>query len=339
MAGCGIGVVGTGAYVPERVMSNAEVAGRAGVEPGWIEERTGVLRRHRAADRQAASDLAAEAVRRAVKDAGIGMNEVGLLVLATSTPDELGPSTACRTQALVGAERAVAFDVAAACSGWLFGARVAHNWLSAEADDSGRTGTGRYAVVVGVEVYSRFLNYADRATAVLFADGAAATVLGPVRGGFAPIWLGSDGTAAGDVLIPAGGSRCPATPGTVADGRHTVHMDGRAVRDFIVHIFETASREALARSGLQAAEVDVLVTHQPNPALLRRVAGEAGFTEQQLVVAGDEVGNIGAASLPYALTRADQQGRIPPGGRVLLVGFGAGLTWGSTVLTWRGAVA
>ncbi|WP_307782058.1 ketoacyl-ACP synthase III [Streptomyces sp. MBT65] len=326
-----IGVLATGTCLPERILTNDEVADAAGVDPGWIVRRTGVLRRHVAEPEQAASDLAAEAVRKALTAAGLPASALGLLVLATSTPDELGPSTACRVQALVGADRAVAFDVAAACSGWLFAARVAHDWL--------RSGSGeRYAAVVGVEVYSRFVDPADRATAVLFADGAAATILGPVPGGtgFAPIRLGSDG-GAGDVLIPAGGSRLPASPGTLAAGRHKVHMDGRAVRDFILRIFPEVLGDALDRSGLRLTDVDLLVSHQPNPLLLRRAAVDAGVPEERVVIVGHEVGNIGAASIPYALATADRDGRLRTGSRVLVTAFGAGLTWGSTVLTWTRA--
>ncbi|WP_405881545.1 beta-ketoacyl-ACP synthase 3 [Streptomyces sp. NBC_00169] len=324
-----IGVLATGSCLPERILTNDEVAEAACVDPDWIVQRTGVLRRHIAAPEQAASDLAAEAVRKALTAAGLPASALGLLVLATSTPDELGPSTACRVQALVGADNAVAFDVAAACSGWLFAARVARDWL--------RSGTGeRYAAVVGVEVYSRFVDPADRATAVLFADGAAATILGPVPPGtgFAPIRLGSDGTGAGDVLIPAGGSRLPASPQTVAEGRHKVHMDGRVVRDFILRIFPKVLGDALNRNGLRLADVDLLVSHQPNPLLLRRAAAEAGLPEDRVVIVGHEVGNIGAASLPYALAGADSDGRLRTGSRVLVTAFGAGLTWGSTILTW-----
>ncbi|WP_405836756.1 beta-ketoacyl-ACP synthase 3 [Streptomyces sp. NBC_01518] len=327
-----IGVLATGTCLPERVLTNDEVAEAAGVDPDWIVQRTGVLRRHVAEPGQAASDLAAEAVRKALTAAGLPASALGLLVLATSTPDELGPSTACRVQALVGADRAVAFDVAAACSGWLFAARVAHDWL--------RSGTGeRYAAVVGVEVYSRFVDPADRATAVLFADGAAATILGPVQGGkgFAPIRLGSDGTAAGDVLIPAGGSRLPASPQTLADRRHKVHMDGRAVRDFILRIFPKLLGDALHRNGLRLTDIDLLISHQPNPLLLRRAAADAGVPEDRVVIIGHEVGNIGAASIPYALASADHDGRLRAGSRVLVTAFGAGLTWGSTVLTWTRA--
>ncbi|MGR3867421.1 beta-ketoacyl-ACP synthase 3 [Streptomyces graminifolii] len=326
-----IGVLATGSCLPEGILTNDEVAEAAGVDPDWIVQRTGVLRRHIAAPEQAASDLAAEAVRKALTAAGLPASALGLLVLATSTPDELGPSTACRVQALVGADNAVAFDVAAACSGWLFAARVARDWL--------RSGTGeRYAAVVGVEVYSRFVDPADRATAVLFADGAAATILGPVPPGtgFAPIRLGSDGTGAGDVLIPAGGSRLPASPQTLAEGRHKVHMDGRVVRDFILRIFPEVLGDALNRNGLRLADVDLLVSHQPNPLLLRRAAADAGLPEDRVVIVGHEVGNIGAASLPYALAGADRDGRLSTGSRVLVTAFGAGLTWGSTVLTWTG---
>ena len=327
-----IGVLATGTCLPERILTNDEVAEAAGVDPEWIVQRTGVLRRHIAEPAQAASDLAAEAVRKALTAAGLPASALGLLILATSTPDELGPSTACRVQALVGADQAVAFDVAAACSGWLFAARVAHDWL--------RSGTGeRYAAVVGVEVYSRFVDPADRATAVLFADGAAATILGPVQGGkgFASIRLGSDGTAAGDVLIPAGGSRLPASPQTLADRRHKVHMDGKAVRDFILRIFPKVLGDALTRNGLRLTDIDLLISHQPNPLLLRRAALDAGVPEDRVVIVGHETGNIGAASIPYALATADHDNRLRPGSRVLVTAFGAGLTWGSTVLTWTRA--
>jgi 3-oxoacyl-(acyl-carrier-protein) synthase III len=325
-----VGVLGTGSYLPPGVRGNDEVAAASGVSAQWILERTGVRRRHVAEPGAAASDLAAEAVRRAVADAGLTAADLDLIVLATSGPDELGPSTACRVQAAIGARRAVAFDVTAACSGWLFGARVARDYLSND------TNGARYAVVVGCEVYSRFVDRADRATAVLFADGAAAAVLGPVPAGlgFAPIVLGSDGTHAGDVLVPAGGSRRPASAQTLADGGHKIHMDGRAVRDFILEIFPRAAREALDREGLGPEDIDAVITHQPNPLLLRRVCEQAGFPAERLVVIGDEAGNIGAGSLPYALAEAAATGRLRPGSRALLVAFGAGLTWGSTVLTW-----
>ncbi|GAB2703704.1 3-oxoacyl-ACP synthase III family protein [Nocardia thraciensis] len=324
-----IGVLGVGGFVPDRVRTNEEVAARAGVSARWIAERTGVRRRHVAEPGQAASDLARAAVGRALSAARLGPDDLDLLVLATSTPDELGPSTACRVQAQLNASRAVAFDVSAACSGWLFGTRVAVDWLRAE-------GQGSVAAVVGVEAYSHFLNASDRATASLFGDGAGATILGSVApgSGFGRIELGSDGRHAGDVLIPAGGSRHPATAETVSGGQHSIHMDGRAVREFILEVFPKLAHEALERSGLAASEIDVVVAHQPNPLLLQQACSQAGLDTDRLVIIGDDVGNIGAASVPYALAAAEADGRLSLGDRILIVGFGAGLTWGSTVLTW-----
>lgn len=326
-----IGVLGTGSFVPPRIRSNAEVAEAANVTPEWILERTGVRRRHVVEPGTACSDLAAEAVRRAVRRAGLTIDELDLIVLATSGPDVLGPATACRVQALLGARKAVALDVTAACTGWLFGSRIAYDWL--------RAGTGeRYAAVVGCEVYSPFIDPTDRATAVLFADGAAAAVLGPVPpgSGFTPIVLGSDGTHFDDVLIPAGGSRAPASAETLATGGHNVFMDGKAVRSFILDAFPKIVADTLDREGLTLDDIDLVLTHQPNPALLRRACQESGIPLDKLVVVGDQVGNIGAGSLPYALAEADASGRLRPGSRALVVGFGAGMTWGSTILTWSG---
>jgi 3-oxoacyl-[acyl-carrier-protein] synthase-3 len=324
-----IGVLGTGSCVPPRVLENAEVAAAANVTPEWIVQRTGVRRRHVVDPGVASSDLAAEAVDRAVRRAGLTVSELDLIVLATSGPDVLGPASACRVQALLGAHRAVAMDVSAACTGWLFGSRIAYDYL--------RAGTGeRYAAVVGVEVYSHFIDPTNRGTAVLFGDGAAAAVLGPVPPGrgFTPIVLGSDGTHFDDVLVPAGGSRHPATLETLESGAHNIHMDGRAVRDFILQIFPKLVAETLDREGLTLDEIDVVLTHQPNPALLREACKQAGIPLEKLIVVGDEVGNIGAGSLPYALAEADASGRLHRGSRALVIGFGAGLTWGSTVLTW-----
>ncbi|MEU7164435.1 3-oxoacyl-[acyl-carrier-protein] synthase III C-terminal domain-containing protein, partial [Streptomyces morookaense] len=179
----------------------------------------------------------------------------------------------------------------------------------------------------------------DRGTAVLFADGAAAAVLGPVPdgGGFADFALGSDGTLAHHVLIPAGGSRMPAGADTVDGRKHRIHMDGRAVRDFIAGIFPRLVAECLTRNRLRLDDIDVFIAHQPNPVLLRGLGDRIGIPPERLVIVGDEVGNIGAASAPYALATAAARGLLPPGGRILLTVFGAGVTWGSALLTWTGA--
>ncbi|KPI29305.1 3-oxoacyl-(acyl-carrier-protein) synthase 3 [Actinobacteria bacterium OK074] len=329
-----IGVLGAGTYLPPRVRTNEEVAREAGVTAEWIGQRTGVLVRHVAGPDQAASDLAAHAVEAAAAAAGIDVRELGLLICATATPDELGPSTACRIQSAIGAAHAVALDVAAACSGWLFGAKIACDWLSS-------TPGARYAAVVGVETFSKFLDHGDRATSVLFADGAAATILGPVGAaeGFAHFALGSDGTLADRVLIPAGGSRLPASADTLAQGGHHVRMDGRVVGGFITDVFPRLIAETLDRAQLTLDDIDFVVAHQPNPVLLRRVGAELGIPAGRLVVVGDEIGNIGAASTPYALAAAAGRYGLRAGDRVLLAVFGAGMTWGSALLTWSGGTA
>lgn len=326
-----IGVIGMGTYLARGRRTNAEVVESLDITPEWVAERTGVLTRYVAGPEEAASDLASAALCRAAAAADVDIADIDLLVCATSTPDELGPATACRVQAQTGARRAVALDVTAACSGWLFAAKVARDWLRADP-------TLRLAAVIGVEAYSKFLNPRDRGTAVLFGDGAAATILGPVdEGGFGSFRLGSDGRGAHHVLIPAGGSRRPASELTLREAGHTVHMDGRAVRDFIADVFPRLVEETLKENALELDDLDAVITHQPNPSLLRGIGERMGIPPGRLVITGDEVGNIGAASAPYALATAAGRGVLRAGDRVLVAVFGAGLTWGSTLLRWTGA--
>ncbi|MET8129524.1 ketoacyl-ACP synthase III [Streptomyces sp. NPDC005065] len=329
-----IGVIGAGGYLPERVRDNHEMSLLAGTSESWILERTGIRTRHVAAPHQAASDLAALAAVKALASAGIDAADLGLIIVTTTTPDELGPAIACRVQAELGAHRAVAFDVSGACSGYLFAARVAHDWLSA------RPGDG-YALIVGAEVYSRFLNHKDRATSVLFGDGAGATILGPVAEGtgFTDIEIRSDGTGADTVLIPAGGSRRPADRHTLADHGHHLQMNGRAVADFIRDVFPRSVKELLSRAGRELSDIDLVVPHQPNPKLLQTVAQDMGVTDQQLMLVGDRIGNIGGACVPFALAEAAASGRLVAGDQIMLAAFGAGLTWGTSLLGWSGTRA
>ncbi|MEU5117045.1 beta-ketoacyl-ACP synthase 3 [Streptomyces longwoodensis] len=329
--GPSIGVLGMGTYLPGDRRTNDQVVEALDVTPDWVTKRTGVRTRHTAGPEEAASDMAATALRRAAAAAAVDTEEIDVLICATSTPDELGPATACRVQAQTGARNAVALDVSAACSGWLFAAKVAHDWLRSDP-------TLRYAAVVGVEAYSKFLNPRDRGTAVLFGDGAAATLLGPVPdGGFSGFRLGSDGTGAHHVLIPAGGSRLPASQRTLREAGHTIHMDGRAVRDFITDVFPRLVENTLKDNSLELDNLDAVITHQPNPALLRAIGEQIGIPPGRLVITGNEVGNIGAASAPYALATAAQRGLLQTDHLVLVAVFGAGLTWGSTLLKWTGA--
>ena len=327
-----IGILGMGTYLPARVRTNEEIAPRVHVPPQWIEARTGIVERRVAAADEASSDMGAAAVRAACDAAGISPDELDLLVAATSTPDELGPATACRIQAQVGAWRATALDVTAACSGWLFATKVAHDWLRV-------TPGARHAAVVGVETYSKFINPNGRGTAVLFGDGAAAAVLGSVaeRAGFASFDLGSDGRGAHHVGIRSGGSREPASANTLAAGGHLIYMDGRVVRDFIVDAFPRMVDRALTRHQLGLLDIDAFICHQPNPVLLRDLGASLGIPADRLHIVGDRTGNIGAASAPFALADAALRGALRDGSRVLVCVFGAGLTWGSTLMTWTGA--
>lgn len=324
-----IGIIGTGSYLPARRRTNAEVAELAGVSAEWIAGRTGVLTRHAAAPDEAASDLGAAALKSALAAADLEAEQLDVIVVATSTPDELGPATACRVQALTGARHAVALDVTAACSGWLFGARVARDWLTCDS-------SARYAAVVGVEAYSKFVDPTDRATASLFGDGAAATLLGPVAEGqgFGAFTLGSDGRYADHAMIAAGGSRLPAP----LESQY-ITMNGKGVRDFILDVFPRMLAHALGQGRVTLDDVALVVTHQPNPVLLQQAARDMGVTDSQLVVVGHEVGNIGAANIPYALAKAASEGRLHIGDLVVIIAFGGGVTWGTTLLRWTGASA
>ncbi|MDN3243087.1 3-oxoacyl-ACP synthase III family protein [Glycomyces tritici] len=318
------GIIGSGAYAPATVIDNEAAAAALTVAPQWILDATGIRERRRAASGEAASDLAAHAARAALRRTGLGIADIGLIVVGTSTPDELGPSTACRVQALLGARGAVALDVGAACAGYLFGLSLARDWLAA------RPGAG-YALVIGVEVYSRFLDPRDRSTAVIFGDGAGASIVGPVADGegIRSVRLGSDGTRADAVLIPAGGSRRPFEPAA-----QRITMDAKAIRKAFPELFDMMLAETLAEHRIGVDGIDLLVPHQPNPRTLRMFAEDAGIPLEKVVVIGDRLGNIGAGSIPTALAEAAADGRLKPGQRVLLMAIGAGLTWGSILIHW-----
>lgn len=318
------GIIGSGAYAPAHVIDNTEAAAALAIAPQWILDATGISERRRAAPEEAASDLAANAAREALQTTGLGIDDIGLIVVGTSTPDELGPSTACRVQALLGARRAVALDVGAACAGYLFGLGVARDWLAARGD------TG-YALVIGVEVYTRFLDPRDRATAAIFGDGAGASIVGPVPDGegIRSAHFGTDGTRADAVLIPGGGSRRPTDP---TAGR--IRMDAKAIRKAFPEIFGMMLTQTLAEHRLSIDDIDLVIPHQPNPRTLRMFAEATGIPIDRIVIIGDRLGNIGAGSIPTALTAAAADGRLKPGQRVLLMAMGAGLTWGAILIHW-----
>ncbi|MGA9175289.1 MAG: beta-ketoacyl-ACP synthase III [Thermoactinomyces sp.] len=323
-----VGILGTGAYVPEKVLTNSELEKMVDTSDEWIVSRTGIRERRIAAPEEASSDLAVKAAERALEDAGISAEEIDLIVVATVTPDMAFPATACLVQDRLRAEKAATFDLSAACTGFIYGVATASQFIA--------TGVYKYALVIGVECLSRITDWTDRNTCVLFGDGAGAAVLGPVEEGygFLSFELGGDGSG-GDLLkLSAGGSRRPASIETVQHKMHTIFMAGREVFKFAVRVLGTATDEALKKAGLSKEDIDLLVPHQANIRIIESAIKRFGLTEDKVVINLDRYGNMSSASIPVALDEAIKQGRVKKGDTLVLCGFGGGLTWGATVLKW-----
>jgi 3-oxoacyl-[acyl-carrier-protein] synthase-3 len=323
------GIRGTGSYLPPVVVPNEPVAEAAGVTAEWIERKTGIRERRHARPDQAASDLAAHAARSALARAGIDAAALGCVVVATSTPDHPQPATANLVQHLVGADRAAAFDLNAVCSGFVYALEVARALLP------GRRRTP-YALVIGVDVYSRILDHGDRRTAVLFGDGAGAVVLGPEPDGpgLGPAVLRGAGEEHGLIRVEAGGSRLPASEKTVADGSHFFRMDGRGVRSFVDRRLPGLVRDVLAAGRLAPEEIDHFVPHQANGVMLRDLTPRLGLPPDSVRFTLDRYGNTGAASIPITLDAVDRAGRLAPGDHVLFAGFGGGMNLAASLCTW-----
>jgi 3-oxoacyl-[acyl-carrier-protein] synthase-3 len=323
-----VGILGTGKYVPERRLTNQELEQMVDTNDEWIVTRTGIRERRIAAPEQATSDLAYEASVRALESAGITADQLDLIIVATITPDMFFPSTACILQEKLGAKKAAAFDLSAACSGFIYGLANATGFI--------KMGMYRHILVVGAECLSRITDYTDRNTSILFGDGAGAVVLGqvPEGRGFKSFKLGADG-AGGELLrICGGGSRLPSSEQTVTDRRHYIEMNGRDVFKFAVRIMGSAAEEALSMAGLGKADIDLLVPHQANIRIIQSALERLDLTEDKVMINLDRYGNVSAASIPLALAEAAEEGRIKEGDCVVLVGFGGGLTWGASVLIW-----
>jgi 3-oxoacyl-[acyl-carrier-protein] synthase-3 len=312
-------IVGTGSYLPPRIVTNDELAQRVETSDEWIVTRTGIRQRHIADPSQTSSDLALEASREALRAAGVDPKSIDLIVVATSTPDFVFPSTACLLQAKLGVAGCPAFDVQAVCSGFVYGLAVADSFM--------RAGESRCALVVGAEVFSRILDWRDRATCVLFGDGAGAVVLrADERPGVRGCVLHADGRQAGILAVP--GNVC----GGAVAGSAFVRMDGQAVFKFAVRVLDDAAREVLAKCGLALADVDWLIPHQANVRILDATVKRLGLPHDRLVVTVDRHANTSAASVPLALDLAVRDGRIKPGHRVMLQGVGGGFTWGAALV-------
>ncbi|MDP8960222.1 MAG: ketoacyl-ACP synthase III [Actinomycetota bacterium] len=329
-----VAVTGLGVALPEEVVSNADWAASLDTSDEWIVSRTGIRERRRAAPNEATSDLAIRAATAALADAGLDARDIGVIVVATTTPDHLVPQTAPLVAARLGLE-VPAFDVGAGCSGFVYGLAVAAGLAT--------SGLADPVLLVGAETMTRVIDPTDRQTAVLFGDGAGACILsahapeGTALGSVGPFDLGSDGALADALMVPAGGVREPASHETVAANRHVVLMRGREVYRHAVTRMSASAWVVLQRAGLQAADVDVLVGHQANARILAAVAQRLGIRDEQAFVCVERYGNTSAASIPIALEEARTAGRLRRGTRVLLTSFGAGLTWGSCLLTWAAA--
>jgi len=319
-------LIGLGSYLPERVLSNADIEAMVDTSDEWITTRTGIRERRITAEGEATSHLAIEASRLALADAGIGPEEVDLLIVATSSPDMLFPSTACIVQAALGMT-CPAFDVNAACTGFIYGLHTA-----AAAIESGRA---RTILLVGADALSRFLDYTDRATCVLFGDGAGAVVLrAGEKPGVLAVELGADGTGADMLKIPGGGSALPLNREVVDRNLNTIKMNGGEVYKFAVRAIPMATRRVLDASGLAVDDLTWLVPHQANQRIIATVGEALGLPPERVFSHIDHTGNTSAASIPLALTDLYTADRLRPGDNLALVGFGAGLTWGAAVIRW-----
>jgi 3-oxoacyl-[acyl-carrier-protein] synthase-3 len=312
-------IVGTGSCLPERIVTNAELATRMDTSDEWIRTRTGIRQRHIAEPTQASSDLALPASRAALAAAGVAPTDVDLIIVATSTPDYVFPSTACLLQAKLGIKGCAAFDLQAVCSGFVYALSVADKLI--------RSGQHRCALVVGAEVFSRILDWEDRGTAVLFGDGAGAVVLrADSRPGVMASALHADGSYAGILAVP--GNVC----GGKITGSPFLRMDGQAVFKFAVKVLDEVARETLAQCDMTVQDIDWLIPHQANVRILEATAKKLGVEASKLIVTVDRHGNTSAASIPLALDVAVRDGRIKPGQRVLLEGVGGGFTWGAVLV-------
>ena len=312
-------IAGTGSYLPANGVSNEELARRVDTSDEWIRSRTGIRQRHLAEAGQTSSDLAQRASLQAIAAAGIAAADIDLIIVATSTPDYIFPSTACLLQARLGIKRCPAFDVQAVCSGFVYALDIADKYI--------RGGTCRHALVVGAEVFSRILDWQDRATCVLFGDGAGAVVLSAATSpGVHASVLHADGSQSGILSTP--GQVCSG----VVTGDPFLRMDGQAVFKLAVRVLDEVARETLALCDMQPADVDWLIPHQANVRILDATAKKLGIDPAKVIVTVDRHANTSAASVPLALDTAVRDGRIKPGHKVLLEGVGGGFTWGATLV-------
>ena len=322
------GILGIGTYVPEKIMTNFDLEKIVETSDAWIQKMTGIKERRIAAQTEATSDLAYNAAIKALESSNTKAEDIDLIVVATMTPDYFTPSVSAILQKRLGAHHAAAFDIGAACSGFVYGLEAGGNFIA--------TGMYKKVLVIGAETFSKILDWEDRNTCVLFGDGAAAAVLGEVEEGYGLLGshLGTDGDLDDILVIPAGGSRTPASHETVDDRSHFLKMKGPEVFKFAVKAMPMAVEKVLENTGINIEELELIVPHQANMRIINSAAKRLKFPVEKFVINLDKYGNTSAASVGLALGEALEKGMIKKGNNIALVGFGAGLTYASCILKW-----
>ncbi|HEY6073974.1 MAG TPA: beta-ketoacyl-ACP synthase III, partial [Anaerolineales bacterium] len=323
-------ITGWGMSVPEPVLTNEDLARMVDTNDEWIREHSGIRERHIAREQEFPSTLAVQASIKALEIANLKPTDLDLIICSTSTPEHIFPATACIIQDQLGATKAGAFDLLAACTGFIYATNMAAQAI--------RSGSIKSALVIGSETLSRFVNWKDRNTCILFGDGAGAFVLqaSETPGGVLSAVLHSDGSGADLLTLPAGGSRYPASESTLHDGKHYIHMDGKAVYRFATRVMAQATKEALDAAGLTEEDVRWIIPHQANLRIIESAARGLKLPMDRFIVNLEKYGNTSTASIPIAATEALEKKQIVPGDKIVLVGFGAGLTWGALVAEWTG---
>ncbi len=321
-------ITGVGSYVPERILTNADLEKMVETTDEWITSRTGIKERRIAAKDEFTSDLAMKAAQRAMERASVTADQIDLIIVATITPDMPFPSTACLVQKKLGAKRAAAFDLEAACSGFIYGLEIGQQFIMSRTYDT--------VLVIGAEKLSTIADWEDRNTAVLFGDGAGAAILQnrPNSHGLLTVVMGADGEKAKLLWMPGGGSQCPATAESVASRQHFLRMEGKETFKHAVQAMQTAATQALARCEITVEQLKCIIPHQANRRIMEAVADRLNAKPEQLFINVDKYGNTSAASVAIALDEAVSSGRIRQGDLIMLVVFGAGLTWGAAVIEW-----
>jgi 3-oxoacyl-[acyl-carrier-protein] synthase-3 len=323
-----VSIIGTGSYVPKKVLTNEDLSRIVDTSDEWITTRTGIKERRIAAKDEQTSDMATKAALKAIEQAKISPTEIDLILVATATPDMLFPATACFVQKKIGATKAACLDISAACAGFLFGLEIAQQFITSHTYDT--------VLVIGAEKLTSITNWTDRNTCVLFGDGAGAAVLRH-RGsahGVISTHIGSDGKYSDILFMPGGGSRCPITRENIDLNLQTIHMTGKEVYKQAVTAMLRAAKKALDQAGLAIEDIACIIPHQANVRIIEAIADRLGISREKMFVNLDRYGNTSAAAVAIALDEANRSGRIKPGDYILMVVFGGGLTWASTIIEW-----